>query len=603
MDQDDMITDLPAAREQQQESRLPESGSTNNEETDATEMREENETDDEAQRQTGVGGPIVPRDVDFPPLPSSRRQDKQNPSQTRLGKVRLIFGRGQHKDVEAPKRPQPPSPSKDRTLKRHASMADPPVGSEDHTEPPPELGSPQTPSPGERGSQRHGPQGDLAGPPRIPQHYSFGDGFASTPYQNSPGLTSAPTQRQHKDYMEIDDFTMERSATTVADSEWDDFLNNSPIPARSTLSSAHEIGSAQHKPSRGAAAEGMTAKPIRTYAQAQKSTIHPDVKAENYIVTNATGLQRTATPSGGWPKIHRLSSPLDNVVPSQIAAWNKVITGKLWARTFRGKYETNSMEMVDKTRALIKSLVYINSEVSLGVSFPLQEHARDTERFPSPYHMLVLGLSPAQVNHLVNLETVSTKDITVFFKSFNNQRPTFVLTIFGLTFGNSTEEQAAVTNLVKSCVKDSEAIMKHITDCAPKLSDRVANDIFNNISVMFLEVKRNNASGGNFRGWNVFLHHSYLSNEDHMKLIQLMRMCTFPSATSGFGLLLRGKDTLLCVNCKSIDHDMLNCPFPNLPGWLGYKSAPEQQSQGNMVAYGDDNEYYSNERFYYRGRG
>lgn len=48
---------------------------------------------------------------------------------------------------------------------------------------------------------------------------------------------------------------------------------------------------------------------------------------------------------------------LENVAMSQVGAWKKVSTNKIWARLFQSKYETNSLMTVNKTHALIKSLV------------------------------------------------------------------------------------------------------------------------------------------------------------------------------------------------------------------------------------------------------
>lgn len=175
-------------------------------------------------------------------------------------------------------------------------------------------------------------------------------------------------------------------------------------------------------------------------------------------------------------------------------------TAKLWVRLFRGKYEVNSLATVDKTHALIKSLVHVESKVGLGVSFPLQERPMEPERFPLPYHMLVSSLTAEQAEYLINLMVVSTKDITTLFLPFEDQRPSCVSTIYGLTFTNSQEARSAVTELVVDHIQESEQVMKHIVDCANKNANYVAIDILNSISVKFLEVKRSNVNGGNFRG-------------------------------------------------------------------------------------------------------
>ena len=142
-------------------------------------------------------------------------------------------------------------------------------------------------------------------------------------------------------------------------------------------------------------------------------------------------------------------------------------TAKLWARLFRGKYESNSLAMVDKTRAIIKNLVVVERDVALGVSFLLQDRWIDSDRFPPPYYMLISGLTLEQTKYLTNLEVVLTKEATLLFTPFKEPHPTFIMTIYGLTYTNPAEAQEEVSNLVKGGICNSEAVMKHILDSAP----------------------------------------------------------------------------------------------------------------------------------------
>lgn len=378
---------------------------------------------------------------------------------------------------------------------------------------------------------------------------------------------------------------LDQSTTAVGSSTWDNILVDSPIgslaPLNQPLGDNQTLKTAgqwpttmnrtnnsyqKHSHNKPNALDLLNA---QTPRQAPRDKIYGDMKTENNIMTNSTRLQRTAKPNRGWPKIHLDIHPFENVITLQVESWKCVSTFKVWIKLFRSKYESNSLVTIDRTRALLKSLVCVDSDVALGVSFPLQDHAMESDRFPPPYHMMVLGLTEKQKEHLVDLKIVLTKDITVIFKPFENSRPTFVMTIYGLTFVNSEEARSTVTSLIVHGIQGSEQVIKHIVKCAPIQSNQVANNILNNISIKFLEMKRSKANGGDFRRWNVFLHHSYLSDDNHVKLIQLMRMCTFLLVTAGFGLPLLGKDTLLCISCKSINHDTPNCPFPDLPGWFG----------------------------------
>ncbi|KAG6885869.1 hypothetical protein C0992_004818 [Termitomyces sp. T32_za158] len=302
---------------------------------------------------------------------------------------------------------------------------------------------------------------------------------------------------------------------------------------------------------------------------------------ENNVTTNTKGLKRTAEPNGGWPQIHLISTPWENVAAQQVEAWGMVGGVRLWARTFRAKYESNSLQTVDLTREIIANLVRIDSDVTLDVSFPLPMRANNMDHFPIPYHMLVSGLTEMQVDYLAGLGVVSTQEGTVFFRSFQDPRPSFVATV---RFGESKD------------------ILAHVKEASPLQGDAVMNKILGGIAVKFIEVKRNPSSGGNFHGWNVYLQHSSLGDKDHVRLIKIMQKCDFPTATSGYGALLCGKDTLLCIGCKSIDHDTPNCPFLDIPGWMGPKPSA-QPVANNMNTYDDEALTFDDNPAYYQGRG
>ena len=73
-----------------------------------------------------------------------------------------------------------------------------------------------------------------------------------------------------------------------------------------------------------------------------------------------------------------------------------------------------------------------------------------------------------------------------------------MLTICGLSFTNPEKTCNVITDLVKTCFKELEAIIKHIVESAPLLKDRVSYNIFNNIIVKFIEVKRSSTNRGKF---------------------------------------------------------------------------------------------------------
>lgn len=258
--------------------------------------------------------------------------------------------------------------------------------------------------------------------------------------------------------------------------------------------------------------------------------------------------------------------PWDNIEDSQVEAWNKVTSAKLWARIFRGKYEQNSLATVDKTCNVIRSLVEVKSEVALGVLFLVQKWQLDGECFPTPYHMLISGLTKEQASYLSRLEVVCTQEITLLFKPFEDQHLSFIAKICSFTFRNSEEVHPVVMDIIKKHYNELKEIIAHVMESAPIPLDCAMLQILESISIKYIEVKRSPMSRGDFQGWNIYLNNSCLSDDDHIELIKLMRARKYPTATTGYGISLQGKDTLFCVNCKSINHDTPNCPFPNIPG-------------------------------------
>ncbi|KAG6895226.1 hypothetical protein C0992_002483 [Termitomyces sp. T32_za158] len=545
------------------------------------------------------------------------------------GSFRFTFECRKVKAVESAKRPPPQSPAGAKSAKRHTLEANPPFTTP--VRPPPtqtqSLEDPPSPTLNTRRTAGNTPHGTatLADPETAPRHPELAASEVSIseiarlervqlkssepgPPQSTPTLSKSITTQNQTDtpIFEGDPFNM--STTLVAGSDWDDILVDSPprTPVATSFQKGKGIDfpldkykgmSFKRLPPEVPSVENTTITPMSPapadLLQGPPAPHLSDEASEANAASAPTVQQMTERPNGGWPTLHQAVNPLENVADIQIEAWKKATGAKLWAREFRAKFEHNSLPLVDKTRSIIKSLAQIEDDELLGVSFPLQKQASTTDRFPPPFNMLISGLTEAQAAFLAGLEVVSTKEITILFMPFDSQRPSFALTICGLTFMHTERASAMVTSLVKNRFLDSKEIVTHIGDCAPMSKDLLVRDITDGITVKYIEVKRSPANGGDFRGWNVYLPPTNLNDSDHVKLINIMRTCDFPTAANGYGFPLRGRDVLQCVNCKSIDHDTPNCPFPDLPGWLGYKpnasaaSASQQKAYNDMIRYND----------------
>ncbi|KAG6875834.1 hypothetical protein C0992_002126 [Termitomyces sp. T32_za158] len=544
----------------------------------------------------------------------------QGETQATKGKFRFTYECRTDKAPESTKRPPPLSPVKDRTPKRHTSASNPPYGTPtrlSHAIPGTRNVSP-TPMQDHPTSQltdaatlAHG--GVLGGVP------TKGSGNMAAESANPAGSEATSTPRAGQEASHYDstftlvDYNSMRTETMEVDAghpspvsrhtspaSWDDLMADSP--PRTPVSTQPRTTSRDATQREGALAAAPLVQGRPSPPGAAVRPLYDEASTENHITTNSKGLKRTAEPNGGWPRVHLASTPWENVAAQQVEAWGTIDGARLWVRTFKAKYEANSLQTVDLTRDVIRNLVRIDSEVSLGVSFPLQMRAANAERFPLPYHMLVSGLSNAQVDYLSSLGVVSTQEATVFFRPFQDPRPSFVATVYGLTFCNTEDAPPVVADIIKRRIGESKDIIAHVKEALPLRGEAALSEILESIVVKFIEVKRNPGSGGNFRGWNVYLQHSSLGDGDHVRLIKLMRKCDFPTATSGYGAPLRGRNILLCVGCKSIDHDTPNCPFPDIPGWMGPKPSM-QPVPDSMNAYDDEAANFDDDPVHFRGRG
>ncbi|KAH0588107.1 hypothetical protein H2248_006829 [Termitomyces sp. 'cryptogamus'] len=220
--------------------------------------------------------PSIIHDENFPPLPHNTVSNKSTASKPRLGRVKLTLGHRQLSEGEKAKRPQPPSPARERMPKRHASSTLPPL-----------QPSPTPP------------------PPNSQLRFTFN--------MDMMNVCSEPTPC---------DF--DASTTAVRNSAWDNILVDTPPSSPSP-----SITLLGPKAYTRAASTGQDFANAQNYSQESGDGIYRDIKTENDITTNASGLKRTATPNGGWPKIHLGSHPLDNVATAQAKTWNNVTSAKL----------------------------------------------------------------------------------------------------------------------------------------------------------------------------------------------------------------------------------------------------------------------------------
>ncbi|KAG6875871.1 hypothetical protein C0993_006971, partial [Termitomyces sp. T159_Od127] len=292
---------------------------------------------------------------------------------------------------------------------------------------------------------------------------------------------------------------------------------------------------------------------------------------QNNITTNGKGLRRTATPTGGWPKVYLAVSPSYNVAPDTLNKWEDLEEPTLWARLYRAKYEASvagKMKTEDAIKNVIKNLINTQDDETIAVIFPEQDLLPEKEnRFPHPYHLRIVGLTHTEARRLTELEVIASPEATVFFLPKDIPRQLYILTIKGLRYNDTTRAKELVENLVRNAFKESPEI-RAIVETRATIPHEEAETRTYNICASFLPVKQRDDT---IRCWNIYFAEDPGYDDESYKLLRKkMRACQFKTVGFGKGYTMT-EDQPLCTGCKSADHDSYNCPFSRLPGWLGYK--------------------------------
>lgn len=291
------------------------------------------------------------------------------------------------------------------------------------------------------------------------------------------------------------------------------------------------------------------------------------------ITTNGKGLHRTATPPGGWPRVYLAANPAFNIAAETLNDWENVAEPTVWARLYRARYkptEAGKMRTGDMIKNVIKKLVYVRHDESVAVIFPEQDlPPKNDNRYPHPYHLLVVGLEPQQAQRLLDLEVVATREATIFFLPRNPPRSLYILTMKGLTYNDTEGARELVEDLARRTFQMSPEIRAIIENHADHLTEEELDHILD-VRASFLPLKQR---ANVVRCWNLyFTNDPGFKEEEYKTLRKKMRACVFKTLTFGKGHgLTRADEQPICTGCKSTDHDSYNCPFSRLPGWLGYR--------------------------------
>ncbi|KAG6897498.1 hypothetical protein C0992_000928 [Termitomyces sp. T32_za158] len=280
-------------------------------------------------------------DLEFPGLPPPGKEVMEGQASQCVGKFSFTYEFRQQKESDSTKCHNPPSPSKPCTPKRHTSSADPPFETPVRYFPQPVRVHSPSPSPTPPTVSKNAtPQQPLPG---SVQHskavYSFSRDFtmgtseviaacmeraraaSMPPSQLGPTSHSTPLPGTTPVEPPTDD-PFNLSITAVADSACDKIIMDSPPQLASQECTQKQwVGTGTETP-----------QPEWTWRAAgtpPPPEVYRDVKTKNDTITNATGMQHTAPPHGGWPKIYLILDSTENMIDDLVAGWNSMDTPKL----------------------------------------------------------------------------------------------------------------------------------------------------------------------------------------------------------------------------------------------------------------------------------
>ncbi|KAI6157896.1 hypothetical protein BKA82DRAFT_21909 [Pisolithus tinctorius] len=197
-----------------------------------------------------------------------------------------------------------------------------------------------------------------------------------------------------------------------------------------------------------------------------------------------------------------------------LTAWTNKPGPKAWIRPWRAKFEPNAEATWSKLKTLVQQVISQDTSKTLVISTPQEEDSTFTmECSPPPWHFLVLGLSQEATTFLVNLQVISTPEITAFTLPFIQPTPTYICTLENFTLPDSLEGNAIVTNVVKQAIHSDDVISKFIQGLDP--NPDVLPMLINLINVTSLHIANNVTHKQTI--WNIYCSYNpaFMTLEKH----------------------------------------------------------------------------------------
>ncbi|KAN0085908.1 hypothetical protein V8E55_007042 [Tylopilus felleus] len=311
-----------------------------------------------------------------------------------------------------------------------------------------------------------------------------------------------------------------------------------------------------------------------------------------------SGLTITATPESGFPTPQLGDAVWQNVAQRLKIVWPTKKGGKAWVQVFRGYYQENAQEMVEKFCEIIPKIVGKDNAKDLVISTPSAE----TDMLvclPPPYHFLISGLDNESIKTLTDLGLCSTKDLTCFFVPFKQPLPMYVGTLENFSLPDSANSNCVIAEIVKTTLRATPDVTAFIHSNIPAPDANTAVAAIDSIRITSLWVSTSKI--GKRTVWNIYCDSPpAFSLETYYNWTKKIRTISFPSDDNGIGTMRLGERQFMCTGCKSFDHPTWACPFTCLPRWF---SPPPTSEEATTMMENKSSRKGGRNMSFTRGRG
>ncbi|KAJ6467266.1 hypothetical protein C8R45DRAFT_1219088 [Mycena sanguinolenta] len=280
------------------------------------------------------------------------------------------------------------------------------------------------------------------------------------------------------------------------------------------------------------------------------------------------------TADGNAPRIHTMPGPFPSITgrnretlthntdPKQIGVWDSDPTTVV--ATVSGG-STDRVADAQNIARLIEGVLNLpDGHVRAGAA-----HANNPQ-LPAPNLFGINGVPAGLGDVRISQHTLSTTGLTIFVSTLDPPLEGFMGIVEGLTYPNTAagaqEAAAAMVDTMSRTPNFVQLILSHHDALPPTWTvQQVLDHVLSSVAVVPIEL---DSGRGTVRvAWRVFMAVTTHRIPSFNAIRNAFASLSFITTWNNTG---RVRADMACRICPSIDHPTGLCPFPLVPGWMGY---------------------------------